>query len=142
MPKISEESFATVENLVETWKALTSDEEARAEALLLQASNYLRLIAMNNNKSLDEMIAADETGVYEANVKTVVLAAVQRSLASPTDVMPDASSWSQSATPYSESMSFSGDVSTTLYFKARELKLLGLGAISGGKGMAIVRGVR
>ena len=101
MPKISEESFATVENLVETWKALTSDEEARAEALLLQASNYLRLIAMNDNKNLDEMIVADETGVYEANVKTVVLAAVQRSLASPTDVMPDASSWSQSATPYS-----------------------------------------
>lgn len=142
MTKVSETSFATVEELVESWKALTPDEESRADTLLLQASNYLRLIAKNNEKDLDALIAEDETGIYGANVKTVVLAAVQRSIASPSDMMPDASQWSQSATPYSESMSFSGDVSSTLYFKARELKLLGLGSISGGKPIAILRGVR
>lgn len=142
MAQISKTSLATVEELAESWKPLTPDEESRADVLLLQASNYLRQIAMNNNKDLDDLIEADTTGVYGANVKTVILAAVQRSIASPTDMMPDASQWSQSASPYSESMSFSGEVSTTLFFKGRELRLLGLGDLAGKKSIAILRGVR
>ena len=139
---VSNTSFATVAELQASWKALTLDEQARAEALLLQASNYLRQIAYNNEKDLDDRISADPTGVYEANVKMVVMAAVQRSLASPVDMMPDATQWSQSATPYSESMSFTGDVSTTMYFKDKELKLLGLGTVSGRLGISVLRGVR
>ena len=127
--KPSDISFATVDDLQSSWKVLTLDEQARAETLLLQASNYLRQIAINNGKDLDDNINGDPTGVYGANVKMVVTSAVQRSLASPVDMMPDASQWSQSATPYSESMSFSGNVSSTLYFKEKELKLLGLGSI-------------
>lgn len=142
MKAIAENSFATVAELMETWKTLTLDEQARAEALLLQASNYLRQVAYNNEQDIDDNIAADPTGVYEANVKTVVMSAVQRSLASPIDMMPDASQWSQSANPYSESMSFSGNVSSTLYFKDKELKLLGLGTISGRRGIGVLRGVR
>jgi hypothetical protein len=72
----------------------------------------------------------------------VVLSAVQRSIASPIDMMPDATQWSQSATPYSESMSFIGNSSSTLYFKDKELKLLGLGSVSGNLSISVLRGVR
>lgn len=138
----SETSFATVADLEAAWKPLTADEETRAEVLLLQASNYLRQIAMNNGRDIDDNIIADPTGVYGANVKMVVTSAVQRSIASPVDMMPDASQWSQSASPYSESMSFTGNVSSTLYFKDKELKLLGLGSVSGNLGISVLRGVR
>ena len=138
----SETSYATVEELMETWKPLTADEQVRAETLLLQASNYLRQIAHNNNKDLDDDIIADPTGVYEANVKMVVMSAAQRLLASPIDMVPDATQWSQSATPYSESMSFGTNISATLYFKDKELKLLGLGSVSGKLGITVLRGVR
>lgn len=138
----SETSFATVADLEAAWKPLTADEEARAEVLLLQASNYLRQIAMNNGRDIDDNIIADPSGVYGANVKMVVTSAVQRSIASPVDMMPDASQWSQSASPYSESMSFMGNVSSTLYFKDKELKLLGLGSVSGNLGISVLRGVR
>lgn len=135
-------SLATVAELEAAWKPLTADEQARADVLLLQASNYLRQIAANNNKDLDDNINADPTGVYGANVKMVVLSAVQRSIASPIDMMPDATQWSQSATPYSESMSFIGNSSSTLYFKDKELKLLGLGSVSGNLSISVLRGVR
>lgn len=138
----SETSFATVADLEAAWKPLTADEEARAEVLLLQASNYLRQIAMNNGRDIDDNIIADPTGVYGANVKMVVTSAVQRSIASPVDMMPDASQWSQSASPYSESMSFSGNVSSTLYFKDKELKLLGIGSVAGNLSFSVLRGVR
>lgn len=138
----SETSFATVADLEAAWKPLTADEEARAEVLLLQASNYLRQIAINNGRDIDDNIIADPSGVYGANVKMVVTSAVQRSIASPVDMMPDASQWSQSASPYSESMSFMGNVSSTLYFKDKELKLLGLGSVSGNLGISVLRGVR
>ena len=138
----SETSFATVADLEAAWKPLTADEEARAEVLLLQASNYLRQIAINNGRDIDDNIIADPSGVYGANVKMVVTSAVQRSIASPVDMMPDASQWSQSASPYSESMSFTVNVSSTLYFKDKELKLLGLGSVSGNLGISVLRGVR
>lgn len=138
----SEIPFATVEELESSWKSLTADEEARAEVLLLQASNYLRQIGINNSQNIDENITADTTGIYEANVKMVVLSAVQRSMASPIDMVPDASQWSQSASPYSESMSLPGNVTATLYFKDKELKLLGLGSVSGKQSISLIRGVR
>jgi len=142
MAKTSESSFATVADLEAAWKPLTSDEKARAEVLLLQASNYLRQIAYNNQKDIDDLILADSTGVYGANVKMVVTSSVQRSIASPVDMMPDASQWSQSASPYSESMSFTGNVSSTLYFKDKELKLLGIGSVAGNLSFSVLRGVR
>lgn len=142
MAKTSESSFATVADLEAAWKPLTLGEKARAEVLLLQASNYLRQIAYNNQKDIDDLILADSTGVYGANVKMVVTSSVQRSIASPVDMMPDASQWSQSASPYSESMSFAGNVSSTLYFKDKELKLLGIGSVAGNLSFSVLRGVR
>jgi hypothetical protein len=141
--KLSQTSLAQVSDLEASWKPLNiNSDKVRAEALLLQASNYLRQIAFNNGKDLDDMIKADPTGVYGANVRLVVISAVQREMASPVDMMPDASQWSQSASPYSESMSFSGNVTSTIYFKDKELKLLGLGSVSGKVSTSVMRGVR
>lgn len=141
--KLSQTSLAQVSDLEASWKPLDiRSDQVRAEALLLQASNYLRQIAFNNGKDLDDMIKADPTGVYGANVRLVIVSAVQREMASPVDMMPDASQWSQSASPYSESMSFSGNVTSTIYFKDKELKLLGLGSVSGKVSTSVMRGVR
>ena len=138
----SNESFATVDELAKIWRPLSDAERSRAEALLLQASNGLRLIAKNNGHDLDDMVDSDTSGIYEANVKSVVMAAVQRLLAAPTEMAPDATSFSQSASPYSESISYQADSSGSIFFKTRELKLLGLGSISGSKQIGILRGVR
>lgn len=142
MEEIATKSFATVEDIAKAWRPLTTSEEERARVLLVQASNYLRQVAFNNGKDLDAMIMADTEGVFKANVQTTVVAAVQRALATPDGMVPDATMWTQSATPYSESMSFSGVETGTVYFKKRELELLGLGSVSGKRSIGIVRGVR
>ena len=134
--------FATVEQLEAFWQPLTASEEERAESLIHFASSYLRQIANNNNLDIDDKIAGDPTGVFGENVSMVVMSAVQRSMAAPVDMAPDANSFSQSATPYSESMSFSGSVSTNLYFKQKELALLGIGSVSGRAAVTILRGAR
>lgn len=135
------EAFATVSELEAIWRDLDTAESNRADALLLQASNYLRQVATNVGKDLDDLALSDPTKVLEANIKMVVLNAVQRAMSTPTEVPADASQWSQSATPYSESMSFSGAESTaTIYFKKRELDLLGIGGKS--KKISILKGVR
>ena len=135
------EAFATVSELEAIWRDLDTAESNRAGVLLLQASNYLRQVATNVGKDLDDLALSDPTKVLEANIKMVVLNAVQRAMSTPTEVPADASQWSQSATPYSESMSFSGAESTsTIYFKKRELDLLGIGGKS--KKISILKGVR
>ena len=140
--KPSDISLASVDDLENSWRPLDASEQARAASILLQASNYLRQIAFNNNQDIDDNILADPTGVYEANVKMVITAAAQRLMASPIDMVPDATQWSQSATPYSESMSFGGNIASTLYFKDKELKLLGFNSISGKLAVSVLRGVR
>lgn len=136
-------SYATVEELQAVWKGLSSEETARAEVLLLQASNYLRQIAANNQVSLDDRIEADPTGLLLENVKMVVMNAVQRIMSAPTDMPADATQYTQSATPYSESFGFSGGTTpSSIFFKAKELELLGLGPISGKSQISILRGVR
>lgn len=142
MTKLSEKSFAEASDLAKVWKPLTIDEADRADSVLLQASNYLRQIARNNGKNIDDLIIADYTGVYGANVKTVICACAQRAMAAPIDMVPDATQFSQSASPYSESMSFSGNVSNSIYFKEKELKLLGFTTINGNRGIGLLRGVR
>ena len=133
------EAFATVSELEAIWRDLDTAESNRADVLLLQASNYLRQVATNAGKDLDDLALSDPTKVLEANIKMVVLNAVQRAMSTPTEVPADASQWSQSATPYSESMSFSGAESTsTIYFKKRELDLLGIGVKS--KKISILKG--
>lgn len=140
-PKLT--PYATVKDLEQVWRPLGADEKARADALLAQASNYLRQVAINNQINLDQKIINDPTGILSENVKMVVLAAVQRVMSMPDNIPNDATQWTQSATPYSESIGFSGGAaSSSLFFKARELQLLGLGPISGKPMFGVLRGVR
>lgn len=135
--------YATTADLERVWRRFDGAEEARADALLAQASNYLRQIALNNQINLDQKITDDSTGVFGENVKMVVLSAVQRVMSMPSDMPSDATQYTQSATPYSESIGFSGGAtSNSLFFKARELQLLGLYSVSGKSQISILRGAR
>lgn len=134
--------YANVDDLIERWGTLETGDEDRAGVLLSDASNYLRQVALNNGKNLDAMIEADETGLLSDNVKVVVVNAVHRVLQAPSDMAPDATNWSQAATPYSESMSFTSGTVGNLYFKAKELDLLGLGSVSGKSQFSLLRGAR
>lgn len=136
----SNTSFATVAELEAVWEPLSASDAERAETLLLMTSNFLRQIANNNRIDLDMRFQTDD--VYASMVKMVVINAVQRTMAKPTDVAPDANSWSQSATPYSEQITFANNDNGNIYFKNKELQLLGLGSISGNRQIAILRGVR
>lgn len=141
--KVELVSYATPDDLMLVWRKLGVEETSRAEALLAQASNYLRQIAINNQSNLDQRIQDDVTGVLAENVKMVVVNAVQRVMSTPKDMPSDATQWTQSASPYSESMGFSaGAVNNNLFFKARDLQLLGLGTISGRSQISLLRGVR
>lgn len=134
--------YGTVEELQERWRSLNEGETLRAGTLIRDANYLLRQIANNNDVDLDTRIAEDTTGVYEHNVTTVILNAVQRELGAPTDAVPDATNWTQSATPYSEQMSFTGGYNSSLYFKQRELKLLGFNSVDGNAQISILRGAR
>lgn len=117
--------YATVPELEAFWRPLQSaDETARAGTLLSMGSNYLRQIAANNGVDLDTKITADTTSMLAESVKLVVLQAVKRAMVIPTDA-PPADAWSQSASPYAESMTFTNP-SSDLFFKSSELALLGM----------------
>jgi len=133
-------AFATVEELEAFWKPLDTSEESRATVLLDYSSNMLRMIGRNNEINIDTQIANDPSGVYGEAVKLVVLSSVQRAMATPLDA-PPADSWSQSASPYSESMQFTNP-STNLYFKSAELNSIGLSSVAGSSKFGVLRGVR
>lgn len=138
-PRTSQD-YATVDQLEQVWRELSPQEEARAGALIHQASVYLRQIAKNNGIDLDAKIVNDDN--YADMVSMIVLNSVQRTMAAPIDMPSEASQYSQSASPYSESMSFSAGTSTSLYFKNQELKSVGITSVSGKSEIGLIRGVR
>ena len=122
---------------------ITSEEDkARAQKWITYASNYLRVIASNNGYNLDEKLNIDDAGggQYRSVVEMVVANAAIRGFARNLSI-PDATQWSQAATPYSESVSMPAGASEA-YFKAKELKLLGFYDVSGKSQTSIMRGVR
>lgn len=133
-------AFATVEELQAFWKTLDAGEQTRATTLLNYSSDSLRMIGRNNQINIDTQIDDDATGVYENNVKLVIMSSVQRAMATPLDA-PPADSWSQSASPYSESMNLINP-STNLYFKTAELNSIGLSSVAGSSKFGVLRGVR
>lgn len=134
------DSLATIEDFEPFWRTLdTNAERGRALSLLSLASSYLRQIAKNNGADIDEKITA-EGNTYEDSVKLVVMSAVKRAMLTPQDA-PPADQWSQSASPYSETMTFTNP-SSDVFFKTAELQLLGLGSVSGRGKIGILRGVR
>jgi hypothetical protein len=114
--------FATKADLAAYWRALTADEQSRADIMLPLASNRLRLMAEDLDINLDEKAAASEA--YTDTLRWVVMEAVKRALSTPTD-QPPVDSISQTAGPYSENYKFTNP-SGDLWFKKSELSALGL----------------
>ena len=114
--------FATKEQLAAYWRALTGDEPARADIMLELASNRLRLIAEEQDIDLDARKEASES--YDTTLRWVVMEAVKRALATPTD-QPPVETYGQTAGPYSENYKYTNP-SGDLWFKKSELRDLGL----------------
>lgn len=115
---------------------------AKASKWITFVSNQLLLIAANNDINLKQKIAIDQQvgGYFAESVKMVVCNAVLRANATNVEA-PDATQYSQAATPYSESFSWN-PATKEAYFKHKELELLGLENISGKAQLTVLRGVR
>ncbi len=120
-------AFATIADLEAFWRPLTVEEQARATDLLTIASARLRVIATENGKDIDELIASDSTNNYSEVVKWVVMEAVKRALQTPVDAMP-VDTYSQTAGPYSENYKYTNP-SGDLWFKKKELAELGIAGV-------------
>lgn len=114
--------FATIDDLTNLWRPMSSDEQVRADALLSVVSNRLRQEADNVGKDIDEMIAESE--VYKDVVKSVTVDIVARTLMTSTTSEP-MTQYSESALGYSVSGTFLTP-GGGLFIKRDELKALGL----------------
>lgn len=115
-------AFATIDDMVNLWRALTDAESVRATYLLEAASDTLRQTAKNRGYDLDQMIEDKE--IYENVVKDVVIAAVARVLRSSTTSEP-VSQFSQAALGYSISGTYLNPQGG-IFFYDNELSRLGL----------------
>ena len=120
-------AFATLEDVIElSGKAYTSAEQERISALLPLLSDALRVEAYKVGKSIDEMIADDDTGAYASVVKLVVVDAVNRVMRQTLDGDPMKQE-SQSAGGFSWSGTYAipgGGIANSLM--NNDLKRLGL----------------
>lgn len=114
--------YASGEALAAYWRALTSPELARANVLLILASNRLRQIAEDVNIDLDATVNASP--VKASVAQWVVMEATKRAMLVPTDA-PPVNQMQQTAGPYSENYIFTNP-SGDLWFKNAELKALGI----------------
>ena len=114
--------FATIEDLTNLWRPMSTDEQMRAEGLLSIVSNRLRQEAYDVGKDIDEMITESE--VYKDVVKSVTVDIVARTLMTSTDKEP-MTQYSESALGYSVSGTFLTP-GGGLFIKRDELKALGL----------------
>jgi len=114
--------YCTVDDIIAVYRALTADEEARADTLIPIASSMLRMEAKKVGKDLDAMIAADED-VGEV-AKMVTISAITRVLGK-SDTQGAMSQMSESALGYTVSGTFVNP-GEDLYFLNNELKRLGL----------------
>lgn len=117
-------AFATVADIQSLWRPLSAAEQERAGALLPLVSDELRVLAMNVDKDLDQMVAADEA--YASVVKIVTVDVVCRILRQNTegDAMTQES---QSALGYSWSGTYAvagGGIANAVL--KNDLKKLGL----------------
>lgn len=114
--------FATKAELATYWRVLTADEQSRADVMLPMASNRLRL--MGEAVGVDVDAKKDASEAYASTLQWVVMEAVKRALATPTD-QPPVDSWQQAAGPYSENYKYTNP-SGDLWFKKSELRALSL----------------
>ena len=139
----TDNDLITLDDLEDLGVDVTGDAGTKAQAWITYVSNYLRVIASNNGYNLDEKLNIDDAGggQYRSVVKMVVANAVMRANAKPVE-FPDATMYSQSATPYSEMVNYGSNATQEAFFKQRELELLGFRNISGKKQITVLRGVR
>lgn len=110
------EPFATVDDLEARWRELDEQEQARAAVLIVDASNYIRVLA---NDDFSE--ASEET--LEV-LKAVTCDIVKRAMLS--DIDDGAiSSIQQTAGSYSESLNYANPTGD-IYLTSLEKKLLGI----------------
>lgn len=115
-------NYATIEDLEKLWRAMSSEEEERAEALIPIVCASLRSEAKKVMKDLDEMIKSD--GDLAEVAKSVVVDVVARTLMTDTNQEP-LTQMTQSGMGYS----FSGTYLVPgggLFIKKSELARLGL----------------
>lgn len=113
--------FATTDDIATLWRALTTAEETRAEALLPIVSDSLRVEAQRVGKDLDELA---ETPSFANVLKSVVVDVVARTLMTSTNGEPAIQS-TESALGYSQSSTFLVP-GGGLFIKNTELARLGL----------------
>lgn len=114
--------FATISDIESLWRALSTEETERAEALLPVVSDSLRQEAQKVGKDLDAMVADDET--LGAVAKSVTVDVVARTLMTSTDSEPMTQT-SESALGYSWSGTYLSP-GGGLFIKKSELARLGL----------------
>ena len=114
--------YATVQDIQDLKRALTSEEQSRAANLIPIICDEIRELASRQGKDFDAMIAADP---YLASVaKAVVCDAVVRELNTPGYQLP-ATSYSESAGSVSQSYSLP-NASGAIKLWPSDLKALGL----------------
>lgn len=107
------EPFATAIDLEEVWRPLTTEEEARADALLARASRMIRRRWSN----VDDRIASGDLDVEE--VSDVVLEMVQVAMTAP---LPGAESTNEQAGPFAFGIKYANP-NARLYFSKWMLEL-------------------
>ena len=115
-------AFATVSDVTNLWRRMTSEEQARAAALLEVVSSSLRAEADKVGKDLDKMVAASPA--YAAVARSVAVDVVARTLMTSTEQEP-LSQFSQTAGPFTASGTYLVP-GGGLFIKRSELARLGL----------------
>lgn len=115
-------NYATIEDVTQLWRAMSSDEEARAEALLPVVSDALRIEADKVGKDLDAMLENNEA--LQNVAKSVTVDIVARVLMTSTNREPT-TQYSESALGYSVSGTYLVP-GGGLFIKKSELARLGL----------------
>jgi len=114
--------FATIEDIRALWRAMTADDETRAEALLPIVSDSLRIEADKVGRNLDQMI--EEKPALASVAKSVTVDVVARMLMTSTNTEPT-TQFAQSGMGFSVSGSYLVP-GGGLFIKKSELARLGL----------------
>ncbi len=114
--------FATIDDIISLWRALTPEEITRATALLPIVSDSLREEAKRVGEDLDAK--AEESATFSSVLKSVTVDVVARTLLTSTEGEPLAQE-SQSALGYSWSGTYLVP-GGGLFIKDKELARLGL----------------
>ena len=121
---MSNQPFATVQDVQTLWRPLTSEEQSRTEALLPLVSDEIRVLGRDHGKDIDKALESDSA--YASVVKVVTVDVVTRVLRQNTqgDAM---SQESQSALGYTWSGTYAvagGGIANSVL--NNDLKKLGL----------------